>query len=158
SNLVKDLLAAGSLQALPPAAPPPAPAMTLWIEEDGRNPEPDDHHQVPVRSAAVTLRVAVLRRPLNTLKALTWRLDDGAEQALPLDAPDAQEASIPLRLGRGIHRVRVAARTPEAADREYAAELAVRYQPPPPTVKADAPPSRQVDNPRFTLGTVIEPG
>src|SRR5262249_22779406 len=146
ADLLKDLLAAGSLQALPPAAPPPPPAMTLWIDEDGRNPEPDDRHQVPVRTPAVTLRVAVLRRPLNTLKTLTWRLDDGAEQPLPLDGADAREVSVPLRLGRGIHRVRVAARTPEAADREYAAELAVRYQPPPPTVKPDAPPPRQVDN------------
>ena len=46
-------LAAGSLQRLAPPAPPPPPVMTLWIEEKGRNPERDNHGQVPVRSAAV---------------------------------------------------------------------------------------------------------
>jgi hypothetical protein len=133
--------------------------MTLWIDEDGRSPERDDHGQVPVRTAAVTLRVALLGRPLNSLKALTWQLDDGAPQPLPLDGTAGPELSVPLRLGRGVHRLRVAARTPEAADQQFAAELAVRYQPPPPAVKhAAGPPPRSVDSPRYTLNTVVQPG
>jgi WD40 repeat protein len=158
ADLVKDLLAAGSLQALPPAAPPPPPMMTLWIEEEGRNPERDAHDHVPVRSAAVTLRFAVLRRPLNTLRALTWQLDDGPEQALALDGA-VPELAVPLRLERGVHRVRVAASPREAPDRKYTADLSVRYQPPPPAVKhAKAAPPLSVDRPEFTLAAVVTPG
>src|SRR5262249_42050652 len=91
----------------------------------------------------------------NTLDALTWKLDEQAEQKLNVESAPANEFTVPLQLERGVHRVRVVARTPEAGRREFVQELRLRYQPPPPEIAGKTPSALTVQEPAFTLEAEI---
>jgi WD40 repeat protein len=155
-GLLKELTARGDLVRLDGPPPPPPPKVGLLIEEGGEFPARDAHGQFPVRHANVTLRVSV-GRPLGSLTTLTWRVDEGPEKKVDLDQAAGQDATIPLTLSRGAHRLRVGARTPEGGPREFAEELTVRYQPPAPRVEvAEAPAT--VKNADFELKARVHPG
>ncbi len=49
----------------------------------------------------VTLRVIVAGRPLDTLDAVTLRLDDGPKEEVSLDGVTGQDLAVPLTLSRG---------------------------------------------------------
>jgi WD40 repeat protein len=154
-GLLKDLVAHGELRVAERPRPPP-PQMGLLIEDNGRFPEPDARSQILVRNPKATLHVDVVGRPRNTLEALTWQIDDGPKQELPLDSAAGEE----LSLKRGVHRVRVTARAPDTEPQEVSRELTVRYQPPAPSIAAPMIKSPLVvKEPGFTPGgVVVRPG
>jgi WD40 repeat protein len=157
-GLLQDLIAQGELQRVPPRPPPPAPRLGLLIDNAGQLPERDGQGQVPVRHPRAVLKVALNDREFSTLKSLTWQLDDGAENDINLEEAVGQEVAVPVSLNRGLHKLRVRARTPESALQVYAEELTVRYQPPPPQVTTEGPSQRVVEDPRFNLRAEVRAG
>src|SRR5205807_10561975 len=121
-GLLKELIAQGEFQRVPPAPPPPPPELGLVIDDQGAYPDPDGQGQILVRHPQVTLQVAVSGRPLSSLKSLTWKLDDQAEQKLELEKTANNELAVPLQLRRGIHKLRVVAHTPESGRQEFVEE------------------------------------
>ena len=111
-GLLKDLIARGEFQRVPPAPPLPPPEMSLLIEEQGNYPSPDGRGQIIVRHADVALKLAIVGRPANTLESLGWKLDDQPVQKLNLEKAVGNAFAVPLQLRRGVHRVRVTARMP----------------------------------------------
>src|SRR5207253_1029584 len=120
-------------------------------------PEPDAQGQILLRHARATLRVSIIGRPVDTLKAITWKMDDGAEQNLDLSKVAGQEITVPLELRRGVHKLRVTVKTPEAAA-EYSEGVTLRYQPPSPIVKYTGDKTILVKEPEFNLRTLIQSG
>jgi WD40 repeat protein len=157
-GLLQNLLAQGNLTRVPPLPPLPPPKIGLLLEDAKQYAEPDGQHQFPVRHPQVTLHAMIMERRLDTLEGVTWKLDDGAEQKFDLKQADGQRLSVALNLTRGIHRVVVAARTPEVQDRPYVEEMALRYQPPPPRVEYKGARTNQVDDPNFTFRGSVHPG
>ncbi|HJT76705.1 MAG TPA: hypothetical protein VJ739_05840, partial [Gemmataceae bacterium] len=99
----------------------------------------------------------VLARPLDTLRSASWQLDGGPAQAFDLNAATGARLLAPLRLARGVHKVRVVAHTLEAPERDYVEEITVRYQPPAPAVDLGKGPARlAVMNPAFHLQAQVK--
>src|SRR5207245_7014028 len=92
-----------------------------------------------------------------TLKAVAWRMDDGADHALDLSKVAGQEITVPLELRRGVHKLRVTVKTPEAAA-EYSEGVTLRYQPPSPIVKYTGDKTILVKEPEFSLRALIQSG
>ncbi|HLJ95302.1 MAG TPA: hypothetical protein VKU02_19140 [Gemmataceae bacterium] len=157
-GLLKELIAQGDFQRVPPAPPPLPPELGLVIEEQGTFPEPDSRGQILVRHPEVTLQLVVHGRPLSSLKSLTWQLDNQAEQKFNLEKAAENEFTVPLRLRRGMHKLRVVARTPEAGRQEYVEELSLRYQPPPPQLEGKGSKALIVRDPEFVMQAVARPG
>jgi WD40 repeat protein len=153
----------------------PAPTIALWVEEKGRAPavvrpaggmKDDDH--VVVRHPEVDFIVTLGERPLSSLSALTWRLDDGAEKdLLKSEDPEGGQFSETLPLKRGRHRFEVKARTLGFPSEEVREWLDVVFQPEPPKVvykperpqlaAKDAGGQIFVDAPAFPFTAQIEP-
>jgi len=157
-GLLNDLISQGDLQRVPNAPPPPLPKMSLLLDDEGSTPEADGEGHIPVRHSRPTLKLAITGRPLSTLAALAWKLDDGPEQKIDLEQIAGQEISVPLSVRRGVHKVRMAARTPETGPQEFAEELMLRYQPPPPDLKYQGPRRLIVNEPTFALHALVRPG
>jgi WD40 repeat protein len=157
-GLLKDLIARGEFQRVPPAPPLPPPEMSLLIEEQGNYPNPDGHGQILVRQPNVALKLAIHGRPLTSLESLTWKLDDQAVQKLDLEKVPSNELTVPLQLRRGLHKVRVVARTPDSGGQEFVEEVLLRYQPPPPQVEWKGAKSLVVRDPGFDLEAIVRPG
>src|SRR5207248_1019624 len=68
------------------------------------------------------------------------------------------ELAVPLQLRRGIHKVRVVARTPESSRQEFMEEVTIRYQPPPPQLEWTGSKSLIVRDPEFALQASVRPG
>jgi hypothetical protein len=86
-------------------------------------------------------------------------MDDGAEQNLDLTQVAGQEIAVPLELRRGVHRVRVTAKTPAGEPgREYFESVTLRYQPPAPTVMYVGERAISVKEPSFDLGAQLLAG
>src|SRR5439155_19676693 len=115
--------------------PPLAPKIGLFIDEEGLKPEEaterDVQGQLRLRHAKATLRISIIGRPLDTLKVVTWKIDDGAEQSVDLNQVAGQEIAVPLELRLGVHRIRVTAKTSQGPA-EYSEGVTLGYQPPSP--------------------------
>lgn len=157
-NLLDLLIQRGALgQVELPRLPPPV--LGVWVEDAGRFLPQVEHETLLVRRPRIQLRVALLNnRPLSSLSALTWRLDDGAETPFALDQPGEGSFALPLTLARGEHRIVVTARTREAAPQPTTKSLNLRYQPPPPAVVfQDAGRQIFVRQADYTLDAKIKP-
>jgi WD40 repeat protein len=156
-GLLKELIARGEFQRVPPAPALPPPEVGLLIEDEGTYPNADGHGQILVRHSQVALKLTIGRRPLNSLESLTWMLADQEAQKLNLEQAPENEIAVPLRLQRGVHKVSVIARTPESGGQNFVEELTLRYQPLPPRVQWKGPKSLIVRDPAFELNAVIHP-
>jgi WD40 repeat protein len=117
------------------AKPLPRPKMTLWIGDRGPDPRQLDRQgQLLVRTLRPTLHLAIHDFPLDRAAAVEWQLDGGQRRAFGPASGPYRAVEIPLPAKRGTYSVRVVLRTDEAAPQEYAQELTLRYQPPPPAV------------------------
>jgi WD40 repeat protein len=154
-HLLRDLLVAGDFKRLAAGPPPGPPRLGLLIDENGTFPERDNHGQIAVRQPRINLRLAISGRPVDTLQSATWNLDGGENHPLDLDSAAAGELTVPLEVKRGIHKVRVAIRTPEAGE-EYSEELTLRYQPSAPRLEFTRPKYQSTLEENFTLRTPIE--
>jgi WD40 repeat protein len=157
-GLVEQMLLHPEVDRLPPPPPPRKPKMTLGVEDEKAFPKPDGAGQVLVRHPKVTLHVQVAERPLNTLDAVTWRIDDEKAQVLDLSGPSAHLLSAPLQLSRGLHRVVVTAHAPEMPGDVYREEILVRYQPPPPRLDFTGERQPRVEDMVFKLNALVSPG
>lgn len=157
-GLLKELIAQGEFQRMPPAPPPPPPELGLVIDDQGAYPDADGHGQILVRHPEVTLQLAISGRPLKSLQSLTWKLDDQAEHSFDLEKAAEDELAVPLQLRRGIHKVRIVARTPESGRQDFVEEITLRYQPPPPQLEWTGSKSLIVRDPEFALQALVRPG
>jgi len=154
-GILKDLVARGELQRVPPPPPPTPPRLGLLIEEDGQFAERDEQGEIFVRHASVTLKLAVMGRPLDTLRSVSWKLDGVAEEKLDLAKAVAGEFSVPITLKRGLHKLRVTVVTPDGGQHEYSEELVLRYQPPPPRVNRVGPTRVVVNDSNFLFDASV---
>jgi WD40 repeat protein len=130
-GILNKLVQEGALRKV--ELPPPAPPLILLSLREGDEYRGAKGQEV-VRRPGVTLNVDIRDRSLEDLSSLSWRLDDGAEQPLPLDRPDAEALAIPLKLSRGDHQVLITAQPREAAEQPVRERLLLRYEPPPPRI------------------------
>jgi hypothetical protein len=157
-GVLQQLVRRGTLERVEgPRLPPPT--LALLVEEGGRHRSPAEQDPLTVSHPRVSLKLAVQGRPLKSLEALTWKLDDGPEEKLPLDGPDAAPFTVPLELRRGDHQLVVTAWTPEVPPRPTRARLSLRYRPPRPRVQYDVEAGpRFVREPAFDLRALVYPG
>jgi WD40 repeat protein len=119
--------------------PPPPPELDVRVT--GRTPtlprDPDGN--LLVRQGPLTLRVAVDGTPLDKLRSVRWKFDNGPWQDFGQDDRDRQADLTTQRwTPRKVHRIQVAAETLEARPVLATQEVALRYLPPAPTVQPDA--------------------
>jgi WD40 repeat protein len=129
------------------AKPRPQPKMTLFLDELGPDPaNVDEHGQLVVLKAPVTLVVHLDDLDANRIDWVRYQIDGEAGGLKPLDArnssfgPSENEWSADLKRiadKAGVYRVRVRVRTREAPPREWEESLLVRYQAPAPVIKVD---------------------
>jgi WD40 repeat protein len=157
-GLLKALAQRGRESDIPPKKQPP-PKMALLLEQDGRFFEwARDEPPPRLTRGKATLHIQVRDRAPDTLRALTWRLGEGPEQALDLkDNPDGHW-EVPLDLPRGAHDIWVVARGGEDEPEPYRERLAFRHQPPAASVRFAAPDGRlDVEDEDFLLRAEIVP-
>jgi hypothetical protein len=115
----------------------PRPKMTVWSHPLGPDPaHVDARGETLVRHPQDLLMMAVDDFPLRKLESVTWQVDGGpvrAFDAAPTRERSADLSRLPWKAGDR-YKIRVVLRTREAEPREYARELTLRYQPPPPEV------------------------
>lgn len=162
-GLLAELVAQGKLPDRVSAPKLPAPKLIVGVREgEGATavvPLPDAHGHLFVRSPAVTLVVQVGGRSLASLGAVVWQVDDEPEHAFDLKRAAGQMLTAPLTLTRGIHKLTVRARDPEAEAGGYPAETRlVRFQPPAPRLKYDGEASQTVKQAKFTLKLDLRAG
>ena len=158
-GILQQLVNQGTLRHV--EAPPPACASLVFaIKEEGRHRPPEVPGPLVVNHSHISLKLEVRDRPLSTLEALTWKLDDLPEQKLGLDALNAQPFVVPLDLRRGDHKVVVTAWTHEVPPKPTQKQLALRYQPPAPRVKLPGEMSRPVfvKDAAFDFRALVYPG
>lgn len=139
----------------------PEPKMTLWIDEVGPDPrQVDVRGQILVRRRPVTLKLAIDDFPIDKVDSVKWQVDGGPLQAFPASSSRERAADLSALLGRrGVHRVRVVARTQKQGSPEFARELTVRFQPPPPEVGLRGIKEKRllVKDSEFKLEVVVRP-
>jgi len=142
------------------AKPLPAPAMTLALDENGKEPGTDDQGQSLVRDRQVKLGLTIDGFPTDEDKiaSLTWQLDDAAAQKFDGSGAKRTADLSLVKWDRGIHRVRVLLRTNEAQPRDYTKELTFRFQPPAPTVQSPQGARQNVADAVFIAEAEIKPG
>jgi WD40 repeat protein len=157
-GVLNSLVAEGDAKNLPP--PPRVKArMTLGVEEGGRFARADDHGESLVRRGRVRLRIRVTEAPVESLEAVTVRVDDGPEQPLDLAAAAGSLLTAPLDLGRGLHKVTVTARPRQAAPEDVTTEdVLVRYQPPAPRLVYGGKRQLVVQDEGFRLRAAVRAG
>lgn len=141
-GLLQRLVEAGTLPEKE-EPPPRPPGLTLWLDEVGPDPKRKDAEGVfPLPRRAATLKLAIDDYPLDRVESVTWRLGE-LQGAFRPESGRVWSADLTPRLtwGRGVQRVRAVVRARGDEPREYLAELAFRYQPPPPqlVLKRKAP-------------------
>ena len=91
--------------------------------------------QILIRQPKATLRMRIQGPSIakNEVETISWRLNDGEWQTVPLNqaAGDSITQSLDLPK-RGIARVQMRVRTREREPQQVTRDLVLRYQPPPP--------------------------
>jgi WD40 repeat protein len=166
-GLLKPLLAHGNLtDALREIDVPAAlPKATILCSVDAAGPPRlgGGAEHILVRQPHVTLRLRVLGPSLgkNEVESVTWRVNDGVPNSIPLKDAAGETLTQPVDLrARGVYRVKVRLRTREVEPQEVTRDLVLRYQPPPPRIRWDDPPQprRTVREAQFRLKAAAEPG
>ena len=119
--------------------------------------------QILVRQPRATLRLRVEGPALakHEVESVTWRMNDGEPRPMPLDKASGDTLTQPLDLGScGVYHVQVCLRTREVEPQVITRDLVVRYQPPPPKIRLEAPvaPRLTVREARSRLKAGFEPG
>jgi WD40 repeat protein len=164
-GILQRLVAEGKLPPPEPAAAPPRPGMTLWLEGEGREMlRPDARGRFLVQEPRVRLKLALDNYPTEKLDDwidwVKWQVmtPSGVSELVPFGPAVRREYTAELtRAQRGLVRVGAVLRTLEAEPKEYTRELTVRYQPKPPAVRVGALP-QSVDRPDVAFRADIQPG
>ncbi|MCS6853002.1 MAG: hypothetical protein NZ700_17740 [Gemmataceae bacterium] len=135
--------------------PLPPPTLTVWLAELGPGAPVDGQGHLLVRQPRQALQLAIDDFPAEGVASVEYRLDQGPRQPLPRVGGEYR-ADLP-ELKPGVHRAQVIVRTNEVEPKEYAAELTVRYQPPPPVIVAQVPPWQVVNDATFTFKAEVQP-
>jgi hypothetical protein len=139
--------------------------MTLVFDAAGTEPKADAQGQILFQEPVGTFRLAIDNYPSDKMEdwisSVQWQADGAALQAF--EENSGQEWSINLGQNwtwvRGVHKLRAVVRTNELEPKEYTTELTLRYQPKPPQITLQTPPSDQtVDKPAFTLRAELTSG
>src|SRR5439155_26691297 len=139
-GFLKRLVEKGQLEKESKAKPLDPPTMALWIDEIGPDPDKlDSQGQVLVRDKSVTLKLGIDNFPLDHIASLQWQVDKS--KAGSFEPSPERERTADLtgyfqgqNWRRGVYQVKAVLRTKEATPKEYAKELTLRYQPPPPQI------------------------
>ncbi len=119
--------------------------------------------QILVRQPHVTLRLRVQGPSLSKgeVESVTWRVNDGPAQPIPLAGATDDTLTQALDLGaRGVYRVQIDLRTREAEPQEVTRDLVLRYQPPAPVVRFENVPQSRltVREAQFRLKAAVTQG
>jgi WD40 repeat protein len=157
-GVLENLIANGDAKHLPPPARVKA-RMTIGVEADGRFAQANDRGESLVRRAQARLRIRITGAPVESLDAVTLRVDDGPEQAIDLSEVAGSLLTAPLALARGLHRVTVTARPREAQPEDVTTEdVLVRYQPPAPRLVYDGKRQLAVQDRVYRLRAAVRTG
>jgi WD40 repeat protein len=134
----------------------PTPTLTLALVANGQDVPADERGTYLVRQPQARLALRIDGFPEDRIAAVTWKVDDGAEQ--PFEGNELRWTARVSAAKRGEHRVRVVLRTVELVPKEHVAELVFRYQPPAPEIASTLPVRQVVKNATFTVEAAIKPG
>jgi WD40 repeat protein len=163
-GILQDLIAKGNtgqaLDAWHQRIKPREPEMTLWLQEAGPSPPLDEKGRVVVRQLPRTLVLTLQElHPAVRLGSVRWLLDGADRGSLKKDEDSdwtADLTSVAWKRGEYILRVELETEAPER--RTYVKQLAVRYQPPRPSVRAREAPPPFVSEAKYTLKAEVKPG
>jgi WD40 repeat protein len=142
----------------PEEDPPPDPAMSFGIEEDGLTVPAARPGHFRVGQRQVTLTVALDGFPADKVGAVEWRAlgERGQLRAAGENKWSADLSHLPWK--RGEWPVKVLLRTAAPHAREYPGELSVRYQPPAPKLEELRAHAGATDRDPYPVALRVTPG